>query len=664
MVAPSRSFVNTPVSCLPIVARSCHAILRINAESEVKPVTLLALGALLLGLAAAPAKTHLDDSRVKEIAAELPPKPSGFGRPITDRAAWAKLAQAPAYAAVVPSAEKLSRQPVPALPDDLYLDFSKTGNRARCQRVLSDRLNRVVTFTLAECLENRGRFVPPLAETIAALCAEKAWTYPAHDGKLDNFYGRTIEMDLRATTVAWELGTADYLLGDKLSPETRHLLRDNVQRRVLQPFRDMVEGRRPEIPWMRATHNWNAVCLAGVTGAALAIDESPEDRAWFVAAAQHYIRFFLSGFTPDGYCSEGVGYWNYGFGHFLMLGEAIRQATSDRTDLLADPAALQPARYGLRVEVLNGIYPTIADCHPGSRPAPEYVRFICERLALVVPEGCRGDFAKPSGSLTATMMFSFLEAPLPAVAHEAIIPDSPLRTWFKDAGVLICRPQPGSKIQFAAVLKGGHNAEHHNHNDVGSFSVIAGNAMVICDPGGEVYTARTFSARRYESKVLSSYGHAVPVIGGQLQRTGADARAVVLGTDFGDEKDRLVLDIRSAYSVPELKSLHRTFVFRRGGSAALTVRDEVTFSDPKVFETTLVTWGDWKRLSETELLVSDEGGAVRVKIDTGGEPFKISAERLNEDVPTRTKPVRLGIALNAPVKAATVSLAITPEPSR
>jgi hypothetical protein len=164
--------------------------------------------------------------------------------------------------------------------------------------------------------------------------------------------------------------------------------------------------------------------------------------------------------------------------------------------------------------------------------------------------------------------------------------------------------------------------------------------------------------------VLSSYGHAVPVIGGQLQRTGAAAKAAVLGTDFGDEEDRLVLDISSAYSVPELKSLHRTFVFRRGASAALTVRDEAAFSDPKAFETTLVTWGDWKQLSETELLVSDEGGAVRVKIDTGGEPFKISAERLNEDVQTPTKPLRLGIALNAPVKDATVSLTITPEPSK
>jgi hypothetical protein len=270
-------------------------------------------------------------------------------------------------------------KPVPALPDELYLDFSKTGNRKRCEAVLRERQQRVAQFTLAECLENRGRFLGALTNSLGALCAERTWVYPAHDRALDNFYGRKVEMDLRATAVAWDLATADYLLGDRLPPATRRLIRDHIHRRVLEPFRNMVEGRQDKIFWLRATHNWNAVCLAGVTGAALALEDSPEDRAWFVAAAQHHVQSFLKGFTPDGYCSEGIGYWNYGFGHFLMLGEAIRQATANRIDLLADPAAFQPARYSLRSEILNGIYPTIADCHPGSRPAPQFVWFISER---------------------------------------------------------------------------------------------------------------------------------------------------------------------------------------------------------------------------------------------------------------------------------------------
>ena len=252
--------------------------------------------------------------QVEEIAAMLPARPTGLGEPMTNRGAWTRLAGQPAFQELLREARATAQQPLPESPDDLYLDYSKTGNRERWQKVAHLRRGRVPSFALAECLENRGRFLEPLEEAIRALCAERTWVMPAHDGRLDNFHGRAVEMDLGATMLAWDLATADYLLGEKLSAPTRQLLRDNLARRIFRPFREMVEGRRKEIYWLAATHNWNAVCLAGITGAALASVEAPGDRAFFVAAARHYIKNFLRGFTPDGYCSEGLGYWNYGFG--------------------------------------------------------------------------------------------------------------------------------------------------------------------------------------------------------------------------------------------------------------------------------------------------------------------------------------------------------------
>jgi len=438
------------------------------------------------------------------------------------------------------------------------------------------------------------------------------------------------------------------------------MIRENVERRVLQPFRDMTEGRRKEIFWLRATHNWNAVCLSGVTGAALALVDTPAERARYVAAAEYYIRFFLKGFTPDGYCSEGVGYWNYGFGHFLALGEAVRQATGGAIDLLADPDALMPSLFCTRAEILNGIYPTIADCSPGSQPSSMYVGFISRRLGLPASDAIASQFVRPQQSLTSTLMFSFIEDPLPKAPHAALAADSPLRTWFKNGGVLICRSAKDAEADFAAALKGGNNAEHHNHNDVGSFSVVAGKAMVLCDPGSEVYTARTFSSRGYQSKVLNSYGHAVPLVAGQLQRSGTNARAVVLRADFSDAQDTLALDIHSTYTVPELKQLQRTFIFRRH-EPSLVVRDEVAFTEPKDFETALITWGTYTRLSESELRFADEGSSVKVRIDTDGVPFKVRWEKLDEDVRSRRKPMRLGIALAERIKAATVTLTIETE---
>jgi hypothetical protein len=54
-------------------------------------------------------------------------------------------------------------------------------------------------------------------------------------------------------------------------------------------------------------------------------------------------------------------------------------------------------------------------------------------------------------------------------------------------------------------------------------------------------------------------------------------------------------------------------------------------------------------------------GAVRVRIDTGGISFHMRWEKLDEDVPTPKKPMWLGIALDSPVRAATVMLTMRPE---
>ena len=133
--------------------------------------------------------------------------------------------------------------------------------------------------------------------------------------------------------------------------------------------------------------------------------------------------------------------------------------------------------------------------------------------------------------------------------------------------------------------------------------VALGKATPLLDPGGEVYTSRTFSARRYQSNVLNSFGHAVPRIAGHLQVEGRQAAARILKTDFTDRTDTLEMDIASAYRVKELKKLHRTFIFSREGTGRLTVIDEVEFSSPQQFGTALITFSPWKELEAGRLRV-------------------------------------------------------------
>lgn len=69
----------------------------------------------------------IDNQRVAELALLLPTAPAGLGRPISDRAAWDRLATLPEAASIIKSAEALINTTPPELPDDLYLEFTKTA---------------------------------------------------------------------------------------------------------------------------------------------------------------------------------------------------------------------------------------------------------------------------------------------------------------------------------------------------------------------------------------------------------------------------------------------------------------------------------------------------------------------------------------------------------
>lgn len=598
--------------------------------------------------------------RVAQIAQMLPERPVGPGRPIVDRASWSTFASQGVRERLVRQAEGALRTPLPETADELYLDFSKTGNRTRWQDIAGKRRGRIPELALAECIEGKGRFLGAFHELARSLCAERTWTMPAHDRKLDNFHGRAVSIDLASSNVAWQLAAALCLLGDRVDPEVRALVRSRIDAWVLNPARDGIMGKVREQSWMRATHNWNAVCTAGVTGAALAVVESREDRALFVAAAEASMKFFLSGFTPDGYCSEGLGYWNYGFGHFLLLAETVIQATGGKVNLLNDPAVKAPAQFPRNIHIQEGVYPAFADCGVGSRPHAAYMFYINRYFQLGWAEHTELPDAGATGSLPEDLLFGFSSAasarPVPAAR-----PNDGLRSWFKDAGILIGRPM-GLASGFAVALKGGHNAEHHNHNDLGSYVAVVGREALILDPGGEVYTARTFSKDRYVSKVLSSYGHPVPTVGGRLQRTGQEARATILSTEFSEFADSVALDITSAYDMPGLERLVRTFIYTRRGEGDLTIHDEVELEKPATFETALITLDTWRRADARTLHIVGSRAGLRAEIDTGGRPFAIDAEEIREDVRTRNLPQRIAIRLTEPIERGSISVRLSPLP--
>lgn len=598
-----------------------------------------------------------EPSALDQVAQALTERPGRLGPAAGDRQAWRTIAKRPDMLEAIKSAEALLGAPLPEITDELYMDYSKTGNRRRCEAVLNQRRSRIPALALAECLEAKGRFLPKLEETLRAICAEKSWVLPAHDGNLQTFSGKLITIDLASSALGWSLGMVDYLLGDRLSPDVRSLVRGELEKRIFKPYRRMCAGEQAQY-WLVYRMNWNSVCLAGVTGAALTALEDRRERAWYVLAADHYSRYPLEGFTADGYCDEGVSYWNYGFGHYAALAETVRRATDGAVDLMDRRAAVMPSAYGFQIEIVPGICPAFADCPVTAAPGAGLTDYLSRRYT---GKPTREQRVPISGGLCDQVMALFpVEAKM--VRSEIAWPTfDPLRTWFDNHSMLIGRPAAGTACRLSVAWMGGHNAQNHNHNDVGVFMAVVGKTAVLPDIGAEVYTRRTFSAQRYASKALNSWGHAVPVVAGQLQRSGRNAEARILSKEFTPERDRVVMDIRSAYPVTELQRLERALEYDRTGAGRLTVTDTFAFEAPATFETALLTFGKCEKLDERTLRVTDGDEAVLVTITApDGATVEMTSEQITEDLTARRTATRIGIKLKEPLAAGALSMTIVP----
>lgn len=622
------------------------------------PVLSLAITLSAMAWAAAPSAGRID-----EIAAFLPDEPGSPKARISNRAAWTPLSALPEAKRSVALAEAALSEPVPACPDELYLEFTQNGNRSRYERPYSRRAMNLDRLVLGECLENSGRFLPKIEEYVAAICDERSWTLPAHDARLQNFNGTTLYVDLGSAARALLLAqTRDQLL-DVLPQPLKDRIEAECDRRVLRPYlvtcRDPhgEASRRLAHWWYYVESNWNSVCNGCSVRAALALVRDRRVRAEFVESAERTAPFALNAYTDDGYCSEGMGYWNYGYGHHLKLGLAVREATGGRVDLFANPKnrAIMLYPYGYRLQ--GGRSPNFAD--GGGNVDP----IVLALQRQVFPDlTCRAAESQSvlAGGISTVALRAFGQEPPRSDARGMdVLPD---RSWFPDAQVLISRlNDPARSLALSIAMKGGHNAELHNHNDVGSYAIMLDGVEMCGDPGGEQYTRRTFSKDRYVSKVLNSFGHPVPVVGGRLQSTGRKAAAKVLSHSFSDEKDVLVLDCTAAYpSAKTLKSLVRTMTFDRAGGR-VSISDRAEFTEPTAFEAPVVTYRDCERVAGAGMeFALKKGGkgrrALKMRV-TASDAIELREETI-ENAP-RPSVRRLAFALARPAVAATIETAFT-----
>jgi hypothetical protein len=585
----------------------------------------------------------IDQKRVKEIASVLGDRPIGFGEPASKRDRWDALRKSGGYDVFLKEMEHFVF-PAFSKADYFSLSDGSASSSAKGLGMMRNRAKGLSMITIAACLENNGRYLKGVEDGLRDIILQKSWVSPRIDYDFINYNGKQYTIDLTSALYAHTIAQTLYLLGDQLNPVLKKQATEALYMRVFNPLLKIFETQSTQYHgWLVGTNNWSSVCLSGVIGAALTVIPDKKERAVYAYIGEEYSKNALAGFGDDGYCSEGVTYFNYGFGHYAMLRENLWLASDGKIDLFSIPKVREIAQYIPRLEVINGVFPAISDSKTGSAPDSSLMNYLSTSLGLGLTayENVKLRGRTSNNRMDVLMVFPNSLTSKQGTSKTLATQPDPLRSFFDQSGILVVRP--GAKAALAAVLKGGNNAEHHNHNDVGSYTVVVGREVMAGDPGSIPYTANIFQEEhRYTYKSIASYGHPVPLVAGQAQKPGTGAKAKVVNTLFTDEKDILTLDLSSAYNAPGLKKLDRKFTYDRSGTGKLDVEDLFEFSNPENFESALITRATIKPASPGQWVLTNKGEQTMITVDSNGAPYEIVTEEISEGgVPYTRMAVRL-----------------------
>ncbi|MCX5440953.1 heparinase II/III family protein [Streptomyces sp. NBC_00063] len=519
--------------------------------------------------------------------------------------------------------------PMPDLPFSAYRRFDDDGDRLAYEELYFRRRAHVIALA-AEALIDPAARLDALADALWSVCDEYTWALPAHEMHATRLArGMDQCLDLFAALTAQLLAETVRVCGDRLDPRVAARVRDQVDHRVLSLLAD------DETPllWEDWPHNWAAVCGGCAGLAALALWEPGPRLTRVLDRCRAAQLTYLSGFGDDGGCAEGVGYWVFGFAYFVYFAEGLREFTGE--DLLAHPKVPAIARFPGAVHLGGGLFPAFSDAEERPRVPAGLARRIAERLRARVPgeavESAAADLPRDWGDLSRTLRWG---TPDPTSAPE------PGTTYLPDLAWLVDR---GQGVAFAA--KGGHNAEPHNHNDLGQFVLAARGEVLLADLGAGEYRKGYFDdATRYGFLHASSRAHSVPRVDGREQVAGNARAAQVRDCRPRDDGVDFTLDISGAYEVNGLAALRRGFNWRRS-SGELLVLDEVEAERPMPLEEVFVSrlrpeigadGAVWTGSAAQARLRLPDGGAASVETlrttDHHGAPDTVHLLRLGFDL--------------------------------
>jgi hypothetical protein len=469
------------------------------------------------------------------------------------------------------------------------LSFVRTGDRSEHAAVSYAKRAVLLKFIIAESIEKKGRFIEPIVNGLWSICEESFWGVPAHipNTGLPDVDEPVVELFSAETATLMAL--TDYLVGDQLdqiNPLLRKRMYSETNRRVFEPMLTKSSG----YGWMsksKPVNNWNPWIMSNWIMANLLLEKDNTKRALMIHHAMVGLDSYINSLGDEGGCDEGPSYWFAAGGSTYDCLEMLAGATNGLVNIYDVPLIQKMGAY---------IYKT----HIGAK----YFVDFSDADAQVVADGLMiyrfGKAIKDNNLMQmgnwAYHAYNYEQYSFKKNRENFYKPrfiqnlltiqqlppynnvyEQPKDIWVSDVQVMTARSEDGLFLATHA----GHNAESHNHNDVGDFIVYANNEPLIIDVGRGNYTARTFSSHRYELWFTQSEHHNLPIVNGKGQLAGRNFEANQVQYSQSNNTSSLSMNIATAYdSAAGIKYWNRLVAMNRSKNQ-IEINDAASFVSKK-----------------------------------------------------------------------------------
>ena len=474
-----------------------------------------------------------------------------------EKSGWAELKITPDKVdAIIERAEKYLDEPIPMLTLSMYHDFFVSGSR---QPYVSNHILRremLTSLAIAECHERQGRFISKMCDALWAILEETTWVIPAHIGHNPTSYKSEYppvfnETDLHgvdlyaantATALAFVLLYHRDAL-DAMSPILAERTEYEIEKRVIRPFTSIHHS------WSGMygdkCNNWVTHIVECVLFTAAVVEKRQRVREAIVSRSMTYLDNYTTWMPDDGGCDEGPGYWSGAGASYFSALEVLYDMTGGAVDVFSHPLVRAIGEYIYKFNINGEKYINFADCSPNVHPDGYLVARYGERC------GSEGMIAFGKMVMTRdphlhhSHSYRIMKALATPFAEDREVTKAERYVWYPNLKVMIARDSEDTSKGMFLAIKGGHNKQSHNHNDVGSYIIYNNGAPSVIDPGNVTYTRDVFGPNRYTIWAMQSHYHNLPAFDGLGEPNGMGYTST--NEVYDEEEHTLSLGLEKAF---------------------------------------------------------------------------------------------------------------------